>query len=507
MMNDTFKRILVLCLVFATAFLFVHVFRAWRGGYSIFGDNESQSSQQFAPEHATLETKPAINPSEVPGLLRANDEMIELVARVTPAVVSIDTEILKRERVLDPLRGYIYERDRLSPGLGSGVIVSKEGHIITNHHVIQGHQRIRVTLSDGRSLPATLINSDKLLDIAVLRVESTDLDEKFTALKFADSDKVRVGQIAIAVGNPFGLGESVTVGRISARDRSLSDGQRDLFQTDAAINPGNSGGPLLNHIGEIIAINASIFSADSENPSFQGIGFSIPANEVKRTMEYILQKGRPVHGYLGLNTRDLNNYLRSVLNYRGQGVVVWGVGIDSPAADIGLERFDIITSYQGEAVTTTKDFINRVQRSIVGSEAKIQVQRGEESLEFTAKIAEAIPFDNASKTGNIIANTGRIASDAAILNAVGLAVRKLPPNNRIQGGVLVQRVLKNSLADKRGIQRNDLLLEINGARISNESDFYLRLVANAAVSETKVRVIRGQETWIVTFPAIPRTTE
>lgn len=500
-MNDTFKRVIVLCLVFAAAFFSVHVYRAWRGGYPIFGLKAEVETGQFSPEHATLQMKPAIDPSQVPGLIRANDEMIALVERVTPAVVSIDTEIIKRERVIDPFRGQVYERDRLTPGLGSGVIVSEEGHIITNHHVIEGHKRIRVTLHDGRSLPATLVNSDKLLDIAVLRIKSSQADEKFSALKFADSEAVRVGQLAIAVGNPFGLGESVTVGHISGRDRSLNDRQRDLFQTDAAINPGNSGGPLLNHLGEIIAINAAIYSQDRENPGFQGIGFSIPSNEVKRTMEYILKKGRPVHGYLGLETRDLNNYLRSVFNYRGQGVAVWDVTPGSPADLAGLKPYDIITAYQGEGVQSTKGFLNRVQRSEIETEAIISVWRVNNSMNLTAEVGEANPFGVTEQ----IPDSGRLASDEAILNTIGLAVRNLPLGARARGGVLVTKVTPGSLGAKVGVKLNDFLLEINGARIRNDQDFYLRLVATAAVKPTEVRVIRENTSRIVTIPAIPRT--
>lgn len=502
MIGDFLKRVLILGAVFVTAFATVHVYRAWRSGHPIFGFGRSGEEGRFAPEHATLQTKPAVEPGEVPGLIRANEEMVALVDRVTPAVVSIDTEILKRERFLDPYRGRVYERNQVTPGLGSGVIVSEEGHIITNHHVIEGHQKIRVTLHDGRSLPATLISSDKLLDIAVLRVKQSDEDEKFTALKFGDSDQVRVGQLAIAVGNPFGLGESVTVGRISARDRSLSDGQRDLFQTDAAINPGNSGGPLLNHLGEIIAINASIYTEDRENPGFQGIGFSIPSNEVKRTLEYILEKGRPVHGYLGLETRDLNNYFKSVFGYDGEGVVVWGVTPGSPAQKAGLQPYDIIVRYQGEQVRSAQGFLNEVQRSELGAEVEIEVWRGNRRETLNAVVEEANPFGQSEE----IATSGRLASDEAILNFIGIGVRnRSSVYHRVQGGVLVRQVVAGSLADKKGIRPNDLLLEINGVRIRNEQDFYLRLVATAAVGETKLRVIRGNRTWIVTLPAVPRT--
>ncbi len=498
-MSDAIKRLLVLSLVFVAAFVSVHVFRAWRDGQPIFGFGSKESGQQFAPEYATLQSKAAIDPSLVPGLIRANDEMVELVDRVTPAVVSIDTEILKRERVIDRYRGRIYERDRVTPGLGSGVIVSEEGHVITNHHVIEGHRKIRVTLHDGRSLPATLINSDKLLDIAVLRIKSGDPDEKFYALKFGNSDAVRVGQLAIAVGNPFGLGESVTVGRISARDRSLSDNQRDLFQTDAAINPGNSGGPLLNHLGEVIAINVSIYTEDQEN-----VMVSIPGNDVMRTLEYILDKGRPIHGYLGLATRDLKQHVASGLNYSGQGVFVSGVTPNSPASKAGLEPYDIILAFQGEGVTNARGLLNRIRRSKVGADTEISVWRKDKVINLNAIVGEANPFEQ----GQQIAENARLASDRAILNAMGIAVRDLPSAYQHQGGVLVQQVAPGSLADQKGVRANDYILEFNGQRISDSQQFYFNLVSGAAVTETTLRIRRNNQPWRnVTFPRIPRIKE
>lgn len=503
-MSNAIKRLLVLCFVFVTAFVSVHVFRAWHDGQPIFGFGARKLDQQFAPEYATLQTKPAIDPSLVPGLIRANDEMVELVDQVTPAVVSIDTEIVKRERVIDRYRGQVSERYRVTPGLGSGVIVSEEGHVITNHHVIEGHQKIRVTLHDGRSLPATLINSDKLLDIAVLRIKSGDPDEKFYALKFGDSDAVRVGQLAIAVGNPFGLGESVTVGRISARDRSLSDSQRDLFQTDAAINPGNSGGPLLNHLGEIIAINVSIYSEDQENPGFQGIGFSIPSNDVMRTLEYILDKGRPIHGYLGLATRDLKQHVANDLNFSGQGVLVSGVTPASPASKAGLEPYDVILAYQGEGVTNARGLLNRIRRSKVGADAGISIWRKDKVINLRAMVEEANPFEQ----GQQIAENARLASDRSILNAIGIAVKNLPPAYQHQGGVLVHQVASGSLADQQGIRPNDYILDFNGQRIVDGQQFYFNLVSGAAVTETTLKIRRNKGTWRnVTFPRIPRTKD
>jgi serine protease Do len=214
-----------------------------------------------------------------------------------------------------------------------------------------------------------------------------------------------------------------------------------------------------------------------------------------------LKKGRPVHGYLGLETRDLNNYLRSVFNYRGQGVVVKNVTPGSPADLAGLKPYDIITAYQGEGVQSMKGFLNRVKRSEVESEATISVWRVNNSMNLTAEVGEANLFG----VNEQIPDSGRLASDDAILNTIGLAVRNLPLGARVRGGVLVTKVAPGSLGAKVGVQPNDFLLEINGARIRNDQDFYLRLVATAAVKPTEIRVIRENTSRIVTIPAIPRT--
>jgi len=502
-MTDTIKRIFVLGLVFAAAFTGVYVFRAWQGGHPIFGFGDKPPTQQFSPESATLATEPPLVSSEVPGLARANDEMVNLVRKVTPSVVSIDTKILKKEKLLDPLRNRIYERSRVTPGLGSGVIISTEGHVITNHHVIDGHQEIRVTMKDGRSLPAILIDSDPLSDIAVLRIKGQP-DEIFEPLKFADSDNVEVGQLAIAVGNPFGLGPSVTTGRISARDRSLSDGQRDMFQTDAAINPGNSGGPLLNHLGEIIGINASIYSTDRQNPSFGGISFSIPANDVVRTMTHILEKGRPIYGFLGIQARDLDQNLRNIFDYSGKGALIWDVTPGSPADLAGLKRYDIVAAFKGSGVDSATDLISSVQLSDVDEEVTISVWRGDQILNLKATITESDPFGLPSS----VPPEGRLASDDAIVQVIGVEVRDLPAIYRQRGfgGVIVTQVIEASFGDQAGIRAGDVLLEINGERIRSHEDFYLKLVAAAAIKETRLRVIRGNRSFLANLKQVPRTT-
>ncbi|MGB1130503.1 MAG: trypsin-like peptidase domain-containing protein, partial [Haloferula sp.] len=267
-MNQGFRRLLSLAVVFLAAFAVVFLIRNGPDGLRrIFGAEKRDPA--YRPETFTLPERAPLKLGEVELLTRLNEEAALLTDAVVPSVVSIDTSGVRTQRLLDG-----YGRQLLRPvptqGQGSGVIVTHEGHVVTNHHVVKGQQKIQITLHDGQSHTASLIGDDPLLDIAVLKIDG---DGKFQPLKFGDSSMVRRGQMVFAIGNPFGLGETVTQGIISALERSLSDTQRDLFQTDAAINPGNSGGPLVNLQGEIIGINSAIYRPDGANAGFQGVGF------------------------------------------------------------------------------------------------------------------------------------------------------------------------------------------------------------------------------------------
>jgi len=337
-------------------------------------------------EKFSLTDKPALDLADVQFLSRLNEEYAKLTQAVVPSVVSIDTAGMRTERTQD-LWGRIWIRRFPTQGQGSGVIVTKEGHVVTNHHVIAGQQQIQITLHGGKTHPAHLIGEDTVLDIAVLKI---DADEKFTPLNFGDSSQVQVGQIVFAVGNPFGLGETVTHGIISAKERSLSDNQRDLFQTDAAINPGNSGGPLVNLRGEIIGINVAIYSQDKENPGFQGVGFSLPANDVKDAFLQICKNGRPVRGFLGVQMRDLDPAVRSAISYGGSdGAIVLGISPGSPAQAAGLQPKDVIRSLNDKAIHSATQFLEIIQATPIGDSVKLGVWREGRLLELKATIAES----------------------------------------------------------------------------------------------------------------------
>ncbi|MFT4175372.1 MAG: trypsin-like peptidase domain-containing protein [Luteolibacter sp.] len=488
-MSPAFRRFFALFAVFVAAFLTVVLLRTWKNGGNLKSllPGFRQEAGSFQPEKFTLPAKSALDLGQVELLSRLNEEYAQLMDAVVPSVVSIDTAGERTEKLQD-MWGRIRVRRYPTQGQGSGVIVSKEGHIVTNHHVISGQDQIRVTTHGGKTYSATLIGEDNSLDIAVLKIAS---DETFTPLKFGDSSQVRVGQMVFAIGNPFGLGETVTQGIISAKERSISENQRDLFQTDAQINPGNSGGPLVNLRGEIIGINAAIFSEDKENPRFQGVGFSIPSNEVKSTLLQILEKGRPLRGFLGVVIEGMQPVIRQVTP-------------DSPAQAAGFQPRDVVVSWNGVAVVSGPQLMELVRKSKIGEEVSVTLQRDGKSVKTRVTIAE-------SKTGNIEyelvpqETNGRTRNVMEVLQALGVGVRDLTVAERQQNpqGVIVKNVLATGIAAGK-LQLDDVILRINNAPIHSTREFYLSLAASAAVQDTSLVVSREGREVPITLPAVPR---
>ncbi len=503
-MKLSFHRLLVLVVTFATAFVLVTVVRTWHSG----GDLRalipwwSQKSPDFHPERFTLPDQAPLAIDQVELLSRLNDEYARLTEAVVPSVVSIDTAGIRSEQQFN-MFGQTRIRDYPTQGQGSGVIVTREGHIVTNHHVIAGQQKIQVTLHGGKTYRAQLIGEDPLLDIAVLKIDSA---ETFSPLKLGDSSLAKVGEIVFAVGNPFGLGETITQGIISAKERSLSDNQRDLLQTDAAINPGNSGGPLVNVRGEIIGINALIYSRDKEKPSFQGVGFSIPSNEVKDALFQILERGKPIRGYLGVQLNDLNPRSRALLNYpQEDGVIILAVFQGSPAQTAGLRAGDIVRRVNDEQIHSTGQLLSLLQRAKVGSKLTLQIWREGKEQEITATIAEAGGTPTLALPLTNLPGQGQTHDPDEVLKAIGIKVRDLIPAELAQGfrGVVVSSLTPGGLAVAK-ILPGDLILAVNNARIQDSSQFSLHLAASAAVQETTLDVFRRGKVERVTLPALPR---
>src|SRR6266513_2937866 len=340
-------------------------------------------------EKYSLATAPSVDPKDVAGLENLNRERRALVSSVIPSVVSIKTSKkvpVRRQYQLDPSeffnrnpRQFRNPNDEalVQNSLGSGVVVTAEGHIITNNHVVDQVDEIEVQLSDGRSKKAKLIGADAVVDLAVLKIDEPGLKP----LKLGDSDAVQAGDFVVAIGNPFGFEETVTDGIISSKGRpNRADGFGDYLQTNAAINPGNSGGPLVNLRGEIIGINTAIISRSGGS---QGIGFAIPSNSVRTALESLLKNGRLIRGYLGILSRNIGPGAKET-----GGVVVDDVYPDSPADEAQMKKGDIIRKFNGHEVKTFNELRTFVSQVELNKQVEIEVTRNGKLFKLTTAIKE-----------------------------------------------------------------------------------------------------------------------
>jgi serine protease Do len=308
-------------------------------------------------------------------------EFTDLVASVLPSVVSIDAipggAVDPGARALSLMLGI--RPGEVLPQLGSGVIVSADGYLLTNHHVVEGAGAVRVHLNDGRILPARYLGGDHMSDLAVLRIDASDL----SPFRWGNSDDVRIGQRVIAVGNPLGLQETVTQGIISGKGRrASSEAANEFFQTDAAINQGNSGGPLLNLRGELIGIN-NLVTASGE-----GIAFAIPSNTARRVFESIRDHGRFVRPWFGALMRPLTPMIARQLGMDSvRGALLLGAYENSPAALAGLLPGDVVISFNGRPIVDHIDLRNRVAEAEIGGEVSLVVLRAGREIPLTARIA------------------------------------------------------------------------------------------------------------------------
>ena len=343
------------------------------------------------PEKYTLASSPNVDPKQVASLEALNRERRALVNSVIPSVVAVKTSkkiLIPRERGLD-LFEFFYGNQRqfrnpndqalVQNSLGSGVIVTNEGHIITNNHVVDQVDEIEVQLSDGRTKKARLVGADSQADLAVLKID----DPGVKPLKLADSDTVQAGDFVLAIGNPFGFEETVTDGIISSKMRpNRTDAFGDLLQTNAAINPGNSGGPLINLRGEVVGINTAIISRSGGS---QGIGFAIPSNTIRTALESLLKQGRIIRGYLGIQTRALQPGQNAA---ETEGVTVEEVVPGSPAAQAKLQHGDVIRKFNGRDVKNINALRSIVAQTELNKNVELEIVRDGKSLNVTTQIKE-----------------------------------------------------------------------------------------------------------------------
>jgi Do/DeqQ family serine protease len=364
--------------------------------------NRFQQRQTTSDYHLASSSDPnapnagAANPSVMPVASYA-----DVVTKTAPAVVTIHSSMRVRQPQQYPFmddpffRQFFGERGQSQPpaqqqrsGLGSGVIIDSNGYVLTNHHVIDGAEQISVDLSDGRSLEATLVGSDPPSDLAVLKVNASNLP----ILVLGDSDKTRVGDVVLALGNPLGVGQTVTMGILSAKGRQtgLSNGAfEDFLQTDAPINRGNSGGALVNTNAELIGINSQILSPSGGSI---GLGFAIPSNMARTVVEQLIRSGRVRRGQLGITVLKIPSEPAAEMGVtQGPGVLVYQVQSGSAAERAGLRRGDVITALNGEAVTDSNTFRNKIASTSPGSEVTLTIKRGGADQQIRARLDEYTP--------------------------------------------------------------------------------------------------------------------
>lgn len=331
---------------------------------------------------------------ELPGV--GPNTIADIVKKAGPAVVKIETQVQTTSQRYDPFFNDPFFREffgqqfdfaprtRVQQGLGSGFIISSDGYILTNEHVIEGAQVINVSIvGRSRPVPARVVGADRELDLAVLKV---DAGNNLPTLKLGSSDDIEVGNWVIAIGNPYGLDHTVTVGVISAKGRPITvedRSYRNLLQTDASINPGNSGGPLLNLKGEVIGINTAV-SAEA-----QGIGFAVPSDTVQSVLNDLIKKGRVVRGWLGVEIQDLTPTLADYFGLSvTEGVVIRGVVSGSPAERAGLQQGDVIIAWNGKKLQSTGDLLDLAREAGPGKKVQLSVVRNKKTLNVTVTLGE-----------------------------------------------------------------------------------------------------------------------
>jgi S1-C subfamily serine protease len=463
-----------LTLFVLAATLFV-VFSRHREGYGL--DDLFAGRKLGAPQQLTKPESAPLTAGEVPGLARLNQEVTTLIEAVAPAVVSINTARVYRHRAFDAFgRSRIYQS--FQPGLGSGVIISKEGHVVTNFHVIEQADEIQVVMHDGTKCLAEKIGEDRTADIALLRIINPRVSE-YPALPFADSDLVKVGETVFAIGNPFGLRESVTQGIINHRDRRLSDSDSPKLQTDAVINPGNSGGPLVNIRGEIVGINVSIYAGQEEVRVWQGIGLAIAANDVVRAVDRIQNGGREKTGYLGLRAETQRNPDDS------ESLVLTEVTPNSPADKAGLKPGDVILRFGGQPVSRGFDLFTRINRRPIDQPVEIVIRRGDTEMTVTAVVADREA---------LLTQEEKLAERRDLREQIGIEVQNITERQRgfiprEIGGVLVTAVEPGSPADGV-LLRGSIIYEVNDVAIDSVEKFF-SIISTLKGRTFPLKFIRG----------------
>lgn len=411
------------------------------------------------------------------GAILPADGFADIAARVAPAVVNVSSErvVVTRDRVYSPFgrdpffeffgpRYFSIPRQRRETSLGSGVIVSEDGVVLTNNHVIEGANQIQVILSDGRRFDARLLGTDPATDVAVLKVDGTGLP----AVPVGNSDRVRIGQLVLAFGNPFGIGQTVTMGIISATGRTelgLVD-YENFIQTDAAINPGNSGGALVDTRGQLIGINTAIFSRSG---GYQGIGFAVPITIAQGVMNSILTTGKIQRGSLGVSFQDIDEAMAEAFELPDRkGALVNEVIEGGPASRAGLRHGDIIVEFDGKLINDALDLRRLIALTAVGSKVELAYLRSGERRTVTVSVVELeteFTYRPAGESAQRAALEGIVVEDIDRRTSERLRLRSQTT------GVIVKDLISGTPAERSGLRVGDVILEMNRESFEGVAEF------------------------------------
>ncbi|MEQ9619913.1 MAG: DegQ family serine endoprotease [Deltaproteobacteria bacterium] len=425
-----------------------------------------------------------------------------LVKKLSPSVVNISTTSVSKGRSFssespfpgrenDPFNeffekffGDIPEREFKGRGLGSGFIFSEDGYVITNNHVVERATDIKVIFENGDSYEAEVIGTDPKTDLALLKIEPK---AKLPAVSFGDSDGLEIGDWVLAIGNPFGLGHTVTAGIISAKGRSLGLGSYDDFlQTDAAINPGNSGGPLFNFNGEVIGVNTAIIAGG------QGIGFAIPINMAKDVVAQLRSSGKVVRGWIGVYVQQVTPEIAESIDLdEPRGALVADVTPGGPAEKAGLKRGDVIVEFNGSQIQNMPELPKSVASYAPGTKTKLKVLRNGREKTLKIELGE-LPDEVAQSSSRL--------KERAVEQNLGLIVQEITPEvqrmfrTELSEGVIITNVQRGSVAAEAGLQQGDIILEINKKRIANLDNYRKVMDSVSAGQNVLFLVKRGSST-------------
>ncbi len=470
-----------------------------------YGENRELKQEREQPAFPKPDVKKPLTPAEERNMV-LEDRLVEVSQEAMPAVVNVFSEKVVDSPMMpffdDPFfrffHGPEFNKKRKQRSLGSGVIVSKDGYILTNAHVIKDAQSVRVMLSDKREFKAEIVGTDIKTDIGVLKIDSDDLP----VLQMGDSDDVRVGQVVLAIGNPFGLSSTVTMGIVSARGRSrvgIAD-YENFIQTDAAINPGNSGGALINLSGELVGINTAIFSRSG---GYMGVGFAVPVNLARHVLNSLVEHGEVRRGFLGVSIQELTPDLAGQFGLdSGDGALVSEVIDGTPADEAGLKPGDVIIAVEGERVKDSNHLRNMIAEYPPDSEVKVAIVRDKKKKELEVELMSRKEYEERGEKSLGQRHPEEPSSDflmgMKLSELTPRLARKLGVDPDVEG-VAILNIKPGSRADMAGLRPGDVIVRINHKSIESLQDAKQAMERNED-RPMLMRVIRQDTSLFLVLP-------